>query len=410
MRVQTKPEEELNQGYEKTKMSVDWSELPPEIIQTISQKLTIYADYIRFRSISHTFLSSIPKTPHHLPPQLPCLLLSHQSFFNISTHKTHLFNLPLPSHRTRICASSHGWLIILNETPQIRLFNPLTCVTLFLPPIHTFPNVVSFDYSNIGREYSVTNDSYLRFFSLRQMCDDFIAKIVFSTSPSLSDEFVALAIVDVYSCNNLAFCKKGYDSWIFLTKKNDYYFWEDVVYYNGLFYAVSKGGTIAVCDVNSHRVSIFQMTVPVQFSGDIHYVVFSGEDMLLVNRILEEDFSDEPNYDMLVYRTVGFTVFKMDWNAMAWNRIEALGDKALFVGVNSSMCFSAGDFVGCCGDCIYFTDDYSEGNHDDACGKHDFGIFRLYDGIIDPLLPSYSRNSYSLLECPLPIWISPNPC
>ncbi|XP_039688126.1 uncharacterized protein [Medicago truncatula] len=293
MRVQTKPEEELNQGCEKTKMSVDWSELPPEIIQTISQKLTIYADYIRFRSISHTFLSSIPKTPHHLPPQLPCLLLSHQSFFNISTHKTHLFNLPLPSHRTRICASSHGWLIILNETPQIRLFNPLTCVTLFLPPIHTFPNV---------------------------------------------------------------------------------------------------------------------MTVPVQFSGDIHYVVFSGEDMLLVNRVLEEDFSDEPNYDMLVYRTVGFTVFKMDWNAMAWNRIEALGDKALFVGVNSSMCFSAGDFVGCCGDCIYFTDDYSEDNHDDACGKHDFGIFRLYDGIIDPLLPSYSRNSYSRLECPLPIWISPNPC
>jgi len=41
--------------------------------------------------------------------------------------------------------------------------------------------VVSFDYSNIGREYSVIkNESYLRFFSLRQMCDDFIAKIVLS--------------------------------------------------------------------------------------------------------------------------------------------------------------------------------------------------------------------------------------
>jgi hypothetical protein len=267
--------------------------------------------------------------------------------------------------------------------------------------------VVSFDYSNIGREYSVTNENDLRFFSLRQMCDDFIAKIVLSTSPSCSHEFVAFAIVDGYSCNNLAFCKKGYDSWIFLTKENDYYFWEDVVYYNGLFYAVSKGGrTIAVCDVDGPRVSIFQMTVSVEFSGDIHYVVFSGEDMLLVNRILEEEFSDEFDYDMFMYRTVGFEVFKMDWNVMTWNRIETLGDKALFVGVNSSMCFSAGDFVGCCADCIYFTDDYLEANHDDACGKHDFGIFRLYNGIID----SYSRNLYSRLGCPLPIWISPNPC
>jgi hypothetical protein len=387
----------------KKKMSVEWTELPPEIIETISKKLTIYADYLRFRCISRTFLSSIPKNPLHLPPQLPCLILSHQSFFDLSTHKTHLFNHPLPSHnRTRFCGSSHGFLVILDQTPQIRIFNPITHVTLFLPPINTFPNVISFDYSNIGREYFVRNPSGdLVYFNLKQMCNSFIRKIVLSSSPSQNDEFIAFAIVASNDTNNLAFCKKGYDSWILLSEEI-YHFWEDVVYHNGLFYAVSKGGTIAVCDIEVPRVSIIHTTASVEFNGDIFYTVFSGEEMLLVTRILEQDFSDAG--DMFVYRTVGFEVFKMDWNVMTWNKIETLGDKALFVGGNSSVCFSANDFVGCCADCIYFTDDYSESNHDDVRGKHDFGIFRLRDWTVDPLLPSYSR-----LGCPLPVWISPNP-
>ncbi|CAI8600164.1 unnamed protein product [Vicia faba] len=390
-------------------MDVSWTALPPEIIETISQKLPIYTDYIRFRSVCRTWFSSLPKTPLHLPPQLPWLIFSQQSFFDISTHKTHLINLPLSSHRTRICGSSHGFLIILNETPQIRLFNPLTGASLFLPPLHTFPNVVSFDYSNIGREYFVRNpNGDLGFFNLKQMCNYFIRKIVLSSSPQ-NDHFVAFAIVDGY--NNLAFCKKGYDSWIFMSDEI-FQFWEDVVYHQGLFYAVSKGGMIVVCDVDIPRVSVIETNVPVEFSGDIFYVVFSGEEMLLVTRSLGQEFSDggiESN-DMFVYKTVGFEVFKMDWNVMAWEKIETLGDRALFVGGNSSLCFSAVDFVGCCADCIYFTDDYSESNHDDAYGKHDFGVFRLLDQIIDPLLPSYPRNSYSWLGWPLPIWVSPNPC
>ncbi|XP_027190962.1 F-box protein At2g26160-like [Cicer arietinum] len=397
------------------KMTAEWSELPPEIVETISIKLTIYSDYIRFRSVCRNWLSSVPKTPLHLPPQLPCLILSHQSFFNISTEKTHLFNLPLPSSsfslRTRICGSSHGWLIIIDETPHIRLFNPVTCVTLFLPPNHTFPNVISFNSSDIGREYLVTNpNSGFCYLNLRQMCKTFVRKIVLSWSPTKSDDFTAFAIVGL---NNLAFCKKGYDSWILLT--NEVYFWEDAVYHNGLFYAVSKEGMIAVCDVDVRRVSIFGPMPPIQFGGDIHYAVFSGEDLLLVTRDLEQEFSDMVdecyNY-MSMYRTVGFMVFKMDWNVMAWRRIETLCDKALFIGANSSMCFSAADFVGCRADCIYFTDDYSDSNHDDAVAKHDFGIFRLSDESIEPL-PCYPRNSYPRFGWPFgpfPIWISPNPC
>ncbi|XP_061361303.1 F-box protein SKIP23-like [Gastrolobium bilobum] len=390
-------------------MGVEWAELQPEIVELISKSLTIYADYLRFRCVCHSWRSSLPKTPLHLPPQLPWLMLSSRAFFDLSNNKTHLLNLPLSSHRTRICGSSHGWLVILDETPEVRLLNPITRATIALPPLYTFPNVTSFNYSNIGREYLIRNPyGGVDAFNLRQMCNSFLRKVVLSSSPSQSDDdFTAFAIA---GHNNLAFCRKGYDSWVFVIE--ELYSWEDAVHHNGLFFAVSKGGIIAVCDVDGSfppHVSIIQTTAPMQFSGDIHYIVFSGEDMLLVTRILEHDFSDEGDESNLVYRTVGFEIFKMNWSLLKWQKIETLGDRMLFIGGNSSLSFSASDFVGCFADCIYYTDDYSESNHDDAYGKHDLGIFRLWDQSIEPL-PCYPRNSYSRLGWPLPIWVSPNPC
>ena len=228
-----------------------------------------------------------------------------------------------------------------------------------------------------------------------------------SSSPSRSNDVSAFAIVGE---RNLAFCRNGDDSWVFVCE--ELHCWEDAVHHNGSFYAVSKGGIIAVCDVEASfppRVSIIQ-TSPFQFAGDIHYAVFSGEDMLLVSRILELEFDDDDagGESNLVYRTAGFDVFKMNWDALRWQKIETLGDRALFIGGNSSLSLSAAS-VGCLGDCIYFTDDYSDFNYDDACGKHDLGIFRLWDQGIEPL-PCYPRNSYSRLGWPLPIWVSPNPC
>ncbi|XP_050883927.1 F-box protein SKIP23 [Lathyrus oleraceus] len=307
-------------------MGVGWAELPQEIIELISKKLTIYFDYLRFRCVCR----SVPETPLHLPPQFPLLMLSPKSFLDPSTNKLHHLNLPLSSsHRTRICGSSYGWLVILHEISEVRLLNPITCVTLSLPSLYTLPKFVR-------KRLKCNSNSFLN-------------KVVLSSSPSLSSDFVAFAILN---SSALAFYRKGHDSWV-LFNVNGYHVWMDVVSKNNLFYAVSMEGTIAVCDVEGPRVSVIETTNSVNLGNQIYYVVFSGEDMLLVSS----------------YQTAWFLILKMNWNTLKWEKIQTLGGKMLFLESRSSFSFSATDFARCPTKLIYFTNDVSS--------KDELGIFSL---------------------------------
>ncbi|MCI01341.1 F-box protein SKIP23-like, partial [Trifolium medium] len=176
-------------------MGVDLSELPQDIVESISKRLTVYVDYLRFRCVCRSWNSFLPKTPLHLPPQLPWLMLSHKSFFNLSTNKIHRLNLPPRSGPTRICGSSHGWIVILEETAELTLLNPITRATISLPSLQTFPELVA-----MLRGYPDNNRHLIN--------------VVLSSNPSLSDDdFVAFAILNR---RDFVFCKKGYNSWVLL--------------------------------------------------------------------------------------------------------------------------------------------------------------------------------------------------
>ncbi|XP_059636518.1 F-box protein SKIP23-like [Cornus florida] len=390
-------------------MAADWTELPPELLETIAGKLTILIDYIRCRAVCVKWRSSIPRTPLHLPCQLPWLMLppprTHQthrrSFFNLSTNKTHRLDLPeIPYHRRR-CGSSHGWLVFLHESPEIYLLNPFTRSKIHLPPLSTFPNVIGFNFSDIGREYSLRSPAGVVYTcNLKDMRNNFIKKVILSSSPSNDSDFVALAILN--RTGDLAFCKKGDKSWRCIEGSESYC--EDVIYYNGLFYAVDKYGAIAICDVcgPSPRVSI--MDTPPQFGGDMQYLVRSMNQFLLVTRYLDTEY-DEDLFEIFVYKTVLFKVYRLNLSNSNWEEVTNLGDQMLFLGENSSFALSASDFPGCEGNCIYYTDDYSESNYDDAPWDHDLGIYNLEDGTIETFPCYHSPSGW-----PPPIWITPNAC
>ncbi|KAK6939027.1 Domain unknown function DUF295, partial [Dillenia turbinata] len=127
------------------------------------------------------------------------------------------------------------------------------------------------------------------------MRDTFIKKVIVSSNPSKDSNFIALARLN--HTEDLAFCRKGDKCWRFIDDVQSYS--EDVIYnnFNKLFYAVTKYGSVAVCDING-----------------------------------------------------------------ASPKVSSLGDRMVFIGENSSLCLVASDFLGCKGNRIYFTDDYSETN------------------------------------------------
>ncbi|GAB2289267.1 hypothetical protein Dimus_023572 [Dionaea muscipula] len=398
----------------------DWSDLPSELLVSISEKLMIYADYIRLRSVCLNWRSGLPTTPHHLPCQLPWLMLpplittstssstsdhrrSCRGFYNLVNNKVHYLNLPEASRPRRVCCSSLGWLVVVNETPEIYCLNPLTRSKVYLPPLSTFPNVIDFSFYNVGREYIVRNSmGYVYSRNLKQMRDFYLKKVVFSASPGNGGDYIVMAIVNY--TGEMVYCEGGDDSWR-LIEGATRFSCEDVIYDKGLFFGVDKFGKIATVDVRTANgrplVKLKIIKTPVVFGGDMMYLVNLEDDLLLVTRVLGVQCLSA---DYLVHKTTQFYVHKLDTSEPRWEVVRELGNYALFFGLNSSLLRSASDFGGCKGNCIYFTDDHSEYASDDGWRYHDMGIFNLEGGSIEPL-PCYCEGS----DC-APMWITPNPC
>ncbi|CAI9260486.1 unnamed protein product [Lactuca saligna] len=295
-----------------------------------------------------------------------------RSFLNVSDDKVHLIDLPEDSDSNRRCGSSYGWLVILEETPSISIVNPLTQARHHLPPLSSFPNVTSFEPSEIGKEYTLkTSEGEVYTCNSKEMRDSFIKKVIFSSSPSNENtDYYAVAILN--QTGDLAFCKKGDNCWKFIDDANS--FCEDVVFHKECFYAVSKHGTVAICDITGSSPNVSFIETPRQVGGDMQYLVIWKDELLLVTRYMEVEFNMDQHKVDIVYKTTDFRVFKLILNGPKWESLSGLDGCALFLGENSSMAFRASDFHGCNGNCIYFTDDYSEWNYDGANGDHDLVV------------------------------------
>ena len=54
-----------------------------------------------------------------------------------------------------------------------------------LPPLHTFPDVVGFNFADVGREYLLRDGNHRHSTrNLKQMRDIFVKKVVLSSSPA----------------------------------------------------------------------------------------------------------------------------------------------------------------------------------------------------------------------------------
>ncbi|WCJ44298.1 hypothetical protein M5689_024973 [Euphorbia peplus] len=397
----------------------NWADLPSELIQEIGGKHTNFVDYLHTQAVCTSWKSSLPKRPHNISSHLPFLLLpyyqdhpGHRGFYNISNDKTYSLKLPKASEK-RCCGSSHGWLIMVEDTPSVFLLNPLTRAKIELPSLSTFPtfptDLVYLNSRNLNENYIMREKLHIR--------DTFIVKAVLSADPSTTKDFIVAVI---YGFNeNLAYCKWNNTEWKIVDTPRRY---KDILFREGKLHTVDQTGAISVFneELNSMiRVSDLPPVNP-RIGYRQWYIASCNEEKELL--VIARYRKVVPGYE---YKTERFEVYRLGEDG--WRKMESLGEKMmLFLGTNSSLCISVNN---CEGNCIYFSDDYVRLGKDYAWEGHDYGKFEMENGEIrslglrlssSPMMkqPCFPHMFYfeqcifrdtSVFVLPPPVWVTISP-
>ncbi|MED6159065.1 hypothetical protein PIB30_038846 [Stylosanthes scabra] len=158
-----------------------WSDIHQDLLKEISKRFFSYDEYIQLGLICKEWSLKLPKTPNG--NQIPWLLLPEETFKNHCYEDEeiyHLMQLPLADDETLdtealveeeiyhmmlpdmqkqnilIRGSGHGWLVLLSISDgTMQMLNPFTNVSVDLPPLATFPNVIDYQPDNHGKEYTL---------------------------------------------------------------------------------------------------------------------------------------------------------------------------------------------------------------------------------------------------------------
>ncbi|XP_057494840.1 F-box protein SKIP23-like [Actinidia eriantha] len=397
-----------------------WHQLPRELIALISKHLGTDIDVLRFRSVCSSWRSSVAPNPHPTPFRLPILPNEGTSdtSWGFYLSKRTIFQLGLPEPYRQTPPFSDGWLIkIAQDVPhRTRLLNPLfRSHTKPLP--ESFPrrvDLLNYRISELGHEYILQYINYGPFAnSIREAGKLYMMKKVALCSRACSvsgmDSFVLLTI---HVSGKLAMFTFWDRKWTIIDDLPSPY--DDVILFDGQFYAVDNTGRTVVVNVDSS--SIVNLVANSVFDGDKKGLVESCGELLLVDAYLssgpEDDFGFDEGFEYyeefdcyMSERTVRFKVFRLDRSEEKWVEVDNLGERMLFLGDNCTFSASASDFPGCKGNCIFFTERYfySGRGQEGVLNGRGLGLFDLERGSIGSLTnyPDYSKTFW-----PPPSWVS----
>ena len=395
-----------------------WSHLPKDLLAKIAGRLDTRIDFLHFRGVCSSWMSSVsptfPRKNPILSLKLPYPIASnanlnicdpdtrnpHGSFSLIES--TLYYLQPL-----RQTPDSKEALLVKLEEPKPgkgRLMDTLSrCAIQHLPK--NFPkvlNTLNFRVREVGKAYG------LRFFDVRgkpitrfEFKSILIKKVIMF---SKGDEY---GLMMIHIRGRLALWRLGEEKWSLIDDGAEKSHFDDVIYYKGRFYAIDYKGRIVVIDADSLKAT--ELASPVHGSRGTHkHFVESFGELFLVDKYLDDELqifcndysdivADVPDYP------VHFEVFKFIEEEQKWDWVSDIGDRVLFVGDDRTFSLSSTDFPGFKGNCVYFTQDCFCEEDDDRPG-FDAGIFDLEERIAGPLsaFPGYSK-----IFWPPPAWLRP---
>ena len=415
----------------KRKRDAPWSELEIDTLECILRRLS-FLDILRFKrvcswwfSVAESYVSS---SCYRLCFQTPWLLLPGPEekedddddegegglcFFNLDEKREYRDVCMCREVYEGCCVgSSHGWLVLLDKTANLSLFNPFSGARIQVGSLRE------------GLEFTDV-DAY----TVREDPRAFVPKAVVMSDSKKNKDKDGVALI-YGSRKKLAF--RRYRDGRFMGLDGAHQPYHDIICYDNVVCALSDIGSVEVWDFSrSFPTKVMDMTpsFPLKTANfgrsfrDLYsshfYLVESCGELLFVVRFIgefvdgdgkpvrEADLLDDEDIQPKIcpYKTLLFHVYRLDRHQKKWEEMESLGDQVVFLGGNHSMSLRVGDCPGCVKDSIYFTDSYWERVDEDySYGGHDMGYYNLRERIVKPF-----HDTQCCKMKPTPFWIIPNP-
>lgn len=348
----------------------NWAGLPSDILNLIAQRLII-SDHARLCAVCTSWAAalsdSLPLASH-----FPWLMLmrseenngSKLSFFSpIEARYYPLSHFPKIHGRYRFVGYKDGWLVILHESLDLCLVNPLTGAQVHLPPFSTLH-----DFED--RSYKYVN------------------KVVLANIPAAVDGYVAVAIYNFWQ--SLAYARPGNAVWtpLYILPKGSYI--EDIVYHTDKFFVLCSDGQL-----HSFRplgpyleASLFMKSS----IGQGHNRYLSDYSSFLVSSCSGDLLHVKA---AIMTREIRVMRFESDIDS-CWVETKDLGDQSLFLDSKYAMSVSASDIPQLKRNCIFTISESS-----DYIGN--VTAFDIEKQVTWPCLPL--NISYRFFR---PIWIMPS--
>ncbi|KAL9231742.1 hypothetical protein vseg_006930 [Gypsophila vaccaria] len=370
--TQQKEEEEEEEGGR-------WLNLTNDVLALILKRLHTRLDLCRFTSVCKSWRSfAIPKHTHTLFPLTLPPLSPNSRQLSLSPAILYVLS-PKDRH-------SDVWLVKVAEVGGTRwdLLNPLTNAKLYstdwVKPKRV--DMTALRCLELGRAYRV---------QARGGGGDRFDFEDFNSSISVKKVAVRIVegevwVVGLYSYGQIGvWCGSGDHCWKVLEGQ-----FEDVVCFDGEFYAVDRRGRLVRVDTRSCELLelVAAMEGVSMYMYMYNYLVEANYRLYMVNKIVNPrpvNYYDEEEEEWVVDKTsvgkpLGFNVCVLDWRGMCWEKVKSVGNTVLFVSRDATFAVRAQDLGWSKGDCVFF--EGLTGYDDGADMKFGLnaGVYSLEDG------------------------------
>ncbi|CAL4941914.1 unnamed protein product [Urochloa decumbens] len=350
--------------------------LPPELLAEIHGRLG-FVDRLALAA------SCAARSRLALKPEAPCLVLpgafaDRITVFSLADHHAAAARATDPAMRDHVVLGSSsstaaGWLVTADAQGDLRMANPVTGEQADLPAITTIPFIRplggafclcmgpfadvrfrgeapsadgTFDGAWWGGRATFTHTA-------DQMRLWFYRKVVFSVSasPTPSPRGYAAMLILSRNLGAPAFATAEDPVWRLAPSRDGV---EDAIHHDGRFYSVTYSGAVEAWDRRGGGSGEFvSRAVAPRLAFQEHglsrkYLAAAPDGRLMA--VLK--YSPQEKGD-----GVSFKVQVLDEARRRWKEASDIGDAALFVGVNATLCVAAREYHGVRAGCVYFTDD-----------------------------------------------------